>query len=184
MKRTCFAAFALGFLPGIALSSDTSVIDDTLARYIGTWDMDLMTHTETFGEHGGPGKGTMACDWGPMKAWVDCVMESEYDGLGRYALKIVLHRTSADDTIGAFVTNSFGGGRLYLGRWQNATDLVFYDAWIDPNKKWEHQVTTYTFVDNDTIRYRIDVSDDNESFYPHSSGTYSKRQPQFGHDGR
>ena len=168
------AGFANSELPNPAISPP-SVTDSTLARFVGVWDMQLMTHAETFGERGGPGEGTMICEWGPMKAWVDCDMDSVYESFGRYTLTIVLHRLAKDGAIGAFVTNSFGGGRLYIGHWENDTDLVFRDAWIDPAKKWEHQVTTYTFPNDATIDYRIDVSKDNKSYLPHSSGRYDRQ---------
>lgn len=160
---------------GQHLTGKSTVTDATLSRFIGVWDMQLMTHVETFGDMGGPGHGTMVCHWGLMNAWVDCDMDSVYEGFGRYTLKIVLHRMARDGSIGAFVTNSFGGGRLYVGHWENGTALKFRDAWVDPAMKWEYQRTEYTFPGADSIEYRIGVSKDNETYLPHSSGIYTRR---------
>lgn len=170
-------ALTLGLLTfaAAAPADDVGLTDTTLEKYIGVWDMELETHTETFGDRGGAGKGTMECRWGAMRAWVDCDMDADYEGLGRYALKVVLHRTGKDGIVGAFVTNSFDGGRLYVGEWKSDTELTFHDAWTDPRRQWEHQLTTYTFLGPDEIRYRIDVSSDNETFHLHSSGVYCRR---------
>lgn len=174
MNRLLTLALVLSVLPIATAAESPKKADTTLERYVGTWRMDLATHAETFGDRSGPGEGTMVCAWGQMRAWVDCNMDAVYEGLGPYALKIVLHRMAEDGAIGAFVTNSFGGGRLYVGRWQDNSRLVFNDAWTDPRRTWQHQVTTYTFVGDDTIRYSIEVSTDSETFHPHSSGTYSR----------
>ena len=44
--------------------------------------MELVADKETFGDRGGAGSGAMSCEWGPMKAWVDCDMNSDYEGFG------------------------------------------------------------------------------------------------------
>ncbi len=150
-------------------------VRDTLGAFVGNWDMDLVADSETFGDRGGPGNGTMSCRWGPMEAWVDCDLDSSYEGLGRYALKIILYRTGSDDTYGAFVTNNFGGGRLYLGQWASASELVYVDAWVEPARKWEHQRTTYTFHDDGALSFAIEVSKDGSNYLPHSRGKYRRK---------
>lgn len=159
----------------VCMNSNAGVTDETFARFVGTWNMELMAHEQTFGDRGGPGTGVMECDWGLSKAWVDCAMDSNYTGLGQYALRIVLYRLRGDGEIGAFVTNSFGGGRLYEGTLDEQGDLVFHDAWIDPTRKWEHQRTVYRFADDGSIRFAIDVAADGASFLPHSSGVYRRQ---------
>ncbi len=148
---------------------------DTLGAFVGAWNMELMAEKATFGDRGGAGTGTMTCAWGPMEAWVDCELDSRYAGLGQYVLKIVLYRTGREDTYGAFVTNSFGGGRLYLGKWESANELVYRDAWTNPARNWEHQRVTYTFRGDGGLSYAIDVSHDGETYLPHSSGVYHRK---------
>lgn len=147
-------------------------LQETLAAFVGEWRMDLAADPATFGNRGGPGTGTMACQWGPLQAWVECTLTSDYQNMGRYALKIVLYRHDGAGNVGAFVTNSFGGGRLYVGRWQSDTELVYHDAWIDPNRTWPHQRTTYQFPEDGTIEFAIDVSRNGETWLPHSTGRY------------
>lgn len=150
--------------------------DATLGRYVGVWSMDLVAHEESFGDLGGKGAGTMTCRWGLSRAWVDCEMDSMYDAMGHYVLKITLYRTARADTVGAFVTNSFGGGRLYHGTWEAANTLQFKDAWVDPKNKWEHQLIRYAFDGDDRIDFSIDVSKDQVRWLPHSSGRYTRQR--------
>lgn len=149
---------------------------ETFDRFTGSWDLDLLAAPETFGDRGGPGRGSMECVAGLRDGWVDCVLDSVYEGLGRYGLEIVLFATGRDDAVGAFVTNSFGGGRLYVGRWESADELVFTDDRIDPTRAWPHQRTTYRFEDDGSIGFRIEVSKDGTAFAPHSAGTYRQRR--------
>jgi len=148
---------------------------ETLAAFIGDWDMELVADKETFGDRGGAGSGAMSCEWGPMKAWVDCDMNSDYEGFGSYSLKIVLYSTGASDEYGAFVTNTFGGGRMYVGTWESEDKLVYRDAWIDPARKWEHQRTTYTFAEGGELSYNIEVSKNGVDYLPHSRGVYRRK---------
>lgn len=150
-------------------------VPDTLGAFVGEWEMELFADEETFGDRGGPGTGTMSCAWGPMQAWVDCELNSHYDGIGSYALKIVLYSPGSGGDYGAFVTNSFGGGRLYTGEWESGDRLVYRDAWVDPRRKWEHQRTTYTFADSGELSYTIEVSSDGVDYLPHSSGIYRRK---------
>ncbi len=151
------------------------ITNQTLARFVGEWHMDLMVHEESFGEHAGPGSGTMVCNWGLMESWVDCQMDSLYEGLGAYALKIVLYRLGKDGEIGAFVTNNWGGGRLYEGGYNADAELEFGDAWVEPGRKWQHQRTVYSFHDDGSIRFAIDVANDGINYIPHSSGVYRRQ---------
>lgn len=153
----------------------TVTTDEALGRFVGTWKMDLMAHEESFGALDGPGTGTMHCAWGLMNAWVDCQMDSHYQGLGQYGLKIVLYRLRKDGEVGAFVTNSFGGGRLYEGAFNTDSELVFGDAWIDPARNWEYQRTIYRFDGSDRIDFDLTVSKDNSQYLPHSSGVYHRQ---------
>ncbi|MDX1556617.1 MAG: hypothetical protein R3212_11365, partial [Xanthomonadales bacterium] len=157
------------------MMAGAGITDQTLARFVGEWNMDLTAHEESFAEHGGPGSGTMICAWGLMQAWVDCQMDARYEGFGDYGLKVVLYRLGADGAIGAFVTNSWGGGRLYEGALNASGDLEFRDAWVDPNRKWQHQRTVYSFEHDGRIRFAIDVADDGVNYVPHSSGLYQPR---------
>ncbi|MBT8100108.1 MAG: hypothetical protein KJO82_10175 [Gammaproteobacteria bacterium] len=149
--------------------------DETLGVFVGEWRLDLSADSATFGERGGDGTGTMVCNWSRKKEWVDCELDSHYEGIGSYALKMVLYKTRNDAEIGAFVTNSFGGGRLYIGRWVSQSRLVYLDAWIDPVNKWQYQRTTYTFSDNDEMGFEIEVSNDGVEFLPHSRGRYHRQ---------
>lgn len=155
-------------------TSAERTLDATFARFAGAWELDLEADSATFGERGGEGQGTMHCVAGPGNHWMDCTLESVYTGLGAYVLKIVLHRAGPAGEYGAFVTNSFGGGRLYRGAWAAADRLVFEDAWIDPTRTWPHQRTTYTFGEDATMRFDIEVSADGEAWQPHSAGVYRR----------
>lgn len=173
--KTVIHLSTLLMLAATANASDNFLsADETLNAFVGEWQMDLSADAATFGERGGDGTGTMQCHWSRLKEWVDCELESRYEGLGDYALKMVLYKTRNDAEIGAFVTNSFGGGRLYIGRWQSRSRLVFLDAWIDPVNKWQYQRTTYTFGDNDELGFEIEVSGDGVEYLPHSRGTYHR----------
>lgn len=175
MKTLIMLVLLIAGSAAAATPAPTRTVKETLGAFIGTWHMDLFADAETFGERGGPGSGTMNCSWGPMEAWVDCDLDSSYEGLGRYALKIVLYRAGGEGTYGAFVTNNFGGGRLYLGQWASRNELVYVDAWVDPERKWEHQRTTYTFHDNGELSFAIEVSKDGMEYLPHSRGTYRRK---------
>lgn len=148
----------------------------TFARFAGDWALELETDPATFGDRGGTGQGGMSCAWGPLRAWMDCTMEADYEGLGAYALKIVLYPTSRDDRFGAFVTNSLGGGRLYTGHWQSPDELVYHDAWVDPERQWPHQRTTYRFDGDGRLSFEIEVSRDGELYLPHSGGSYRRAE--------
>lgn len=148
--------------------------DETLAAFVGQWQLSLSANAVTFGDRAGAGTGDLFCIWGLQQAWIDCELSSVYDGFGRYSLKMVLYRTADPGAIGAFVTNSFGGGRLYVGTWADSRTLVFEDAWIDPAKKWEYQRTTYTFGENGEMRFEIEVSRNGSDYYPHSGGVYHR----------
>lgn len=160
----------------LSQAAEGSITDEVMARFIGNWEMDLMAHPESFGDHGGPGSGAMNCQWGLQRAWVDCQMDSIYEGLGTYGLKIILYRLRNDGEVGAFVTNSFGGGRLYEGVFDGENRLVFHDAWVDPARAWQHQRTVYTFEPDGRIRFLIDVADDGVNYLPHSSGVYTRQR--------
>lgn len=148
---------------------------ETLDAFVGEWHMDLSADAATFGERGGDGTGLMRCQWSRKQEWVDCELDSRYEGLGDYALKMVLYKLRNDTEVGAFVTNSFGGGRLYVGRWQSRSRLVYLDAWVDPVNKWQYQRTTYTFGDNGELGFEIEVSSDGVEYLPHSRGTYHRK---------
>lgn len=165
----------IAMMAALPASMPDRSVEETLGAFVGSWSMELMADPETFGERGGPGTGTMACGWGPGRTWVDCELDSNYEHLGHYLLKIVLYRTADPHTYGAFVTNSFGGGRLYLGRWHSDDELVFEDAWIDPKRAWEHQRTTYTFHDANALSFAIEVSKDGREYLPHSRGSYRRQ---------
>lgn len=157
------------------LNAHAGVTDEALARFVGTWNMNLVAHEESFGEQGGAGTGTMVCAWGLMQAWVDCQMDSTYESFGAYGLKIVLYRLASDGEVGAFVTNNWGGGRLYEGAFNAGGQLVFADAWVDPDRNWEHQRTVYGFDGENKITFELDVSSDGVQYLPHSSGVYSRQ---------
>lgn len=148
--------------------------DETLAAFVGEWKLDLSVDAATFGDRAGTGSGNLTCRWGPQQAWIDCELASEYDGLGNYGLKMVLYRSRDPLAIGAFVTNTFGGGRLYNGTWTDPDTLVFEDAWIDPAREWDYQRTTYTFGDDGEMRFDIEVSEDGRHYLAHSSGIYHR----------
>lgn len=162
--------------PGPAVGVSPAEDPRALAAFVGSWQLELYADPATFGDRGGPGAGRMQCEWGLQRAWVDCELDSRYEGLGAYALKLVLYRTADPDVYGVFVTNSFGGGRLYEGSWQDDA-LVFHDAWVDPSRRWEHQRTTYEIRSDHEIAFRIEASVDGVEYLPHSSGVY-RRAPR------
>lgn len=163
------------FCAGSALSAGaTKNTDETLATFVGVWKLSLSADAATFGDRSGAGTGTLTCVWGPKNAWIDCDLDSVYDGMGSYQLKMILYRTQQPKIIGAFVTNTLGGGRLYTGAWTDSHTLLFEDAWIDPAKKWEYQRTTYTFGNLGDMRFDIEVSHDGIDYLPHSTGIYHR----------
>lgn len=158
--------------------------NETLAAFVGQWQLSLSADAATFGDRAGTGSGDLSCLWGLQQAWIDCELRSVYDGLGHYGLKMVLYRMADPQAIGAFVTNTLGGGRLYVGTWADSRTLVFEDAWIDPAKKWEYQRTTYTFGDNGEMHFEIEVSRNGSDYYPHSGGTYHRAPASSGRSER
>lgn len=171
--RRVFALLLLGTCSATATESPRSV-DETLAAFVGQWQLSLSANAATFGDRAGAGTGDLDCRWGLQQAWIDCELNSVYDGLGRYGLKMILYRMADPRAVGAFVTNTFGGGRLYTGTWADSRRLIFEDTWIDPAKKWEYQRTTYTFGENGEMRFEIEVSRNGSDYYPHSGGVYHK----------
>ncbi len=179
MRSILSVLVAISILAHQAFANTTLPANETLEKFVGDWNMNLLTHKDTFGDRGGPGNGTMTCKWGLADTWVDCELDSVYVRLDHYVLKIVLYRIGKAGTVGAFVTNSFGGGRLCIGDWASDNELVFEDAWIDPQRKWEHQITTYTFHSRDKLDFMIEVSKDGETYLPHSSGVYTRKTCEF-----
>lgn len=171
----------LWFAISLAMAVDSPPQDPAFSigeKFIGNWQLTLETDASTFGARSGGGDGYMNCEYGPEEAWVDCVMQASYENMGGYSLKIVLFRMSDPSRVGAFVTNSWGGGRMYHGALPRPDQLVFEDAFDDPGRKWRHQRTIYGFDEHDGIRFSIDVSSDGENYLPHSGGVYHRIRNQ------
>ncbi len=173
MRKPILLMLLAAGLPLSGMAADDDPARRAMDAFVGDWTLVLAADRSTFGDRAGAGRGTMQCRYGPIDAWVDCIMDSHYDGMGRYTMQIVIH--SDGPGFGAFVTNSFGGGRSYVGHWLEPRRLVFVDRIVDPSRKWPYQRTTYTFDGPDALEFAVEVSADGIGYLPHSRGTYHRR---------
>jgi hypothetical protein len=124
---------------------------------------------------------TRAYDYGYSKSAEEAFTQWPHDLLLRDVITVVrsfrphVIISVFSGTTRDFVTNSFGGGRLYEGAFDEGGQLVFDDAWIDPGRNWQHQKTVYAFEGDNKITFALDVAKDGEAYLPHSSGVYHRQ---------